>query len=158
MMEETLTWLSANLGTVIIPVICVFLTYALTVRHERKKDRAASNKALQKENEDLLSQLQIYEATSSSQTGAFLVRKKDNEPICPVCWRAEHKAIPIYENSDTGYYTCGKCGQTGIFNRKKVQQLDAERESFNQQLSDTMMTSPYPEQDSSDFYEHYLNP
>lgn len=133
-MDQILTWLSSNLGSVIVPIVCVLLTYVLTVRHERKKDKAVSNKMLQMEIDNLRSQLEIYETTSSSQSGDFLVRKENGEAICPVCWRADHKAIPIYEKDGTAYYICGKCGTKGIYNYHKVQQIKAENEAAKKRL------------------------
>ena len=132
-MDQILTWLSSNLGSVIVPIVCVLLTYVLTVHHERKKDKAASNKALQKEIDDLRSRLKIYETTSFSQ-----VRKENGEAICPVCWRADQVAIPLYENGDTGHYICSKCGKTGVFNHQKVQRIQAEQEAAQQEFLDSI--------------------
>ena len=123
---------------IVCAIIGVVISHFLTVRHERKKDSAASNKALQKENEDLRSRLEIYETTSFSQTGDFLVRKENGEAICPVCWRADHVAIPLYENGDTGHYICSKCGKTGVFNHRKVQRLQAEQKAAQQELLDSI--------------------
>ena len=114
------------------------ISHFLTIRLERKKDGAASNKALRKENEDLRSRLEIYEATSSTQAGDFLVRKENGEAICPVCWRADHVAIPLYENGDTGHYICSKCGKTGVFNHQKVQRIQAEQEAAQQEFLDSI--------------------
>lgn len=121
-----------------IAIVSAIISHALTVRYERKKEKVASSKALQKENEDLRSKLDVYEATSSSQVGDFLVRKSSGEAICPVCWRADHVAIPLYENGDTGHYICSKCRKTGVFNYQKVQYLQAKQEAAQQEFFDSI--------------------
>ena len=119
-------------------VIGAVASHFLTVHHERKKDKAASNKALQKQLNDLRSRLEVYETTSSSQAGDFLVTKENGEAICPVCWRADQVAIPLYENGDTGHYICSRCGKTGVFNLQKVQRIQAEQEAAQQEFLDSI--------------------
>ena len=116
---------------IVCAIIGVVISHFLTVRHERKKDSAASNKALQKENEDLRSRLEIYETTSSSQAGDFLVTKENGEAICPVCWRADQVAIPLYENGDTGHYICSRCGKIGVSITKRYSEFKQNRKLLN---------------------------
>lgn len=138
MIETIKTLFDSNL---IVTIIGCILTYILAIRSERKKSEATANKVLQEENEKLRSQLEIYEATSSSRAGDFLVRKVNGEAICPVCWRADHNAIPIYENNDTGLYICGKCGTKGIYSYSKAQRIKEENDAARKRLLDAMGTA-----------------
>lgn len=137
MLEAIKALLRSNLFVTIVGCI---VTYILTICHERKKSEATANKALQEENEKLRSQLEIYEATSSSRAGDFLVRKVNGEAICPVCWRADRNAIPIYEKDDTGHYICGKCGTKGIYSYSKAQHIKEENEAAQKRLLDAIGT------------------
>lgn len=130
-MDGIKVWLSDNLINIIVPIFCAFLSNRLTVQYERKKKRSEEQSS---EIESLKSRLDIYEATEPSQTGEFLVRKEAGEAICPICWRNDHKAIPIYGDAETGYYTCKKCKNTGVYNHELVRRLAFEQEQANREI------------------------
>lgn len=119
------TWVA-----VIVPFLCVLLTYFLTKMNERKKGKADSYKALQQENDALKAKLDLYEAVEPSKNEDYYILKATGETICPTCWGAEHKPIPVRDNG-TGHYICARCNGTGVFNKAAVSRLESEMERIN---------------------------
>ena len=124
------------LGAIIGAIITVFATQYFTKKNSKEADiRSRLERALE-ENKNLKSRRDCYEAIEPATEGDFYLVKQTQEKICPVCWRDRHKAIPIYENTeaDVGYYVCSCCKNKGIFNRIKVQTIQAENEAATQEM------------------------
>lgn len=128
---------AAIIGAIISGPVCSFITWWLSKSHEQKKEITDTNSALQQEIERLQKKVQIYEATQPSTTGDYLILKNSGQAICPTCWGAAHKLVPIYGN-ETGHYICGGCKTQGIFDHQKVRKLAQEQEMANRELWDTI--------------------
>lgn len=132
--ENVTSFWDSPLFAAIIGVIgCLvgaFIAHWLHVRHERKKERATGNAALQQEIETLKEKVAYYEDFEQSNTGNYYILTNTKQPICPVCWGKGHKAIPVYGN-ETGNYICGACGKSGAFNHQTVEYRTRERENAN---------------------------
>lgn len=85
----------------------------------------------------LKDELSVYKDAIQATDGDYLILRTTNQPICPVCWGKEHKAIPVY-GTDTGYFTCGCCGNVGAFDRRMVERIAADEGRAEQELFNTM--------------------
>lgn len=120
----------AIVGGIIVAAIGILLTHRLTVNHERKKQKATDNTALQKEIATPKEKIAYYEDVEQSPTGDYLILKHTQQAVCPVCWGREHTAIPLYGNGP--YYTCGSRKTFGVFDRQAFRHAQAEQEQENQ--------------------------
>lgn len=156
-MEKLIEFIHSDLGLVIIAGL--FTLFGTGLGHLLKKgdQKKLSNQnkleQYKKEIEELRIKLDLYEAVERSVTGDYLIQKKTQTAICPICWPNDHKAIPIYEDTDTGKFICSCCKHTGIFNRAKVNRIDAENKAASDALLRTMSSI---DQDPEDFYDGYL--
>lgn len=84
------------------------------------------------ENQELKNRIELYEAVEQAPNGNYYILKINGERICPICWRKDHKAIPIF--GDDGSYLCGGCGMSGIYDRDIVQHNRYLAEKENEKL------------------------
>lgn len=137
-MENFLEFIHSDLGLVVIAGlftlfgtgITIFFTRIFQAKDQKKLNAQQELEKCRKEIGELRKKLDVYEAVVRSETGDYLVQKESGAAICPICWPDRHKPIPIYEDSDTGKFTCSSCRHTGIFNRIKVLRIDAEKKSY----------------------------
>lgn len=122
-------WLANNWTDIVIPIACVLLTWWLTRRHERKREQSDTSKALQSQIEEFKEMLSVYEDASRSPDGDCYTVKATGEKICPTCWGAEHKPIPVSDDG-TGKYKCVRCGSTGVHSKQAVRNYEAEQAAF----------------------------
>lgn len=160
-MEKLIEFIHSDLGLVIIAGLFTLLGTGLARLFEKSDQKKLSNQnkleQYQKKIEELQIKLDLYEAVEQSVTGDYLFQKKTRTAICPICWPNNHKAIPIYEDTDTGKFICSCCKHTGIFNRAKVDRIDAENKAANDALLRTMYSFNGIGQDPGDFYDGHLH-
>lgn len=138
----TQTWVSTIWTGTAVPIISAIvgaavgavLTWLFAMRHERSKAKALASKELQKKIEELEERLRVYEDVEQATDGDYYLMKATGETICPTCWGAEHKAIPVRDNG-TGYYNCAHCSGSGVYSRRVVD----EQEAKNTQALDTYL-------------------
>lgn len=131
-------WLEGNWIDIVVPIVCVLLTWLLTMHHERKGKQSDTNKDLQLQIESLKEKLAVYEDVEQSQSGDFFILKNSGRKICPICWSADHVPIPVFENNDTGYYICAKCEKSGVFDHVKVRRIAVEQSAAQEKLFECM--------------------
>ena len=155
-----MTWIDI-LTKIVVPVIVAVLAFILgriahrkdhkEAQEDRQKEKADEalvkerdqlrneNERLKAENAELRKGAELSEEVEPSTTGNYLIRKKDSQAICPICWAKDHKAVPIYEN-DVGKYRCGGCGHYDDFDRVKHQAHDAKvkakSDAYSKQIND----------------------
>lgn len=122
-MEGLWTILLSGFFTILGGSIGFVLSRIFANRDRKKANVQSELKKYQEEVINLRERLDAYEAVEGSATGDYLIQKKTGMAICPICWPNNHKAIPIFENRDTGKFKCSCCQHTGAFNRKTVEQI-----------------------------------
>lgn len=160
-MEKFIEFIHSDFGLVIIAGFFGLLGSGLTILFPRlfeKSDQKKSNirdelEKCRKEIDGLRKELDLYEAVKQSATGEYLVQKETDMAICPICWPKIHKAIPIYEDSDTGKFTCGCCQHTGIFDRIKVERIKREDQAASDELWRSISRIQGIDHGDEDFYD-----
>lgn len=53
----------------------------------------------------------------SPNGGDCLYWAQEDQYICPVCLYSENRITPVFEEDQSGYYTCDRCKSRHLFNR-----------------------------------------
>lgn len=122
----------ASLG-VITTFLGGVIGYSLKALKDKKNNLKTENEALKKQLQIVkaeLKQLKSIEKTdreivSSPLGGDCLYFKTKNQYICPVCWYAKHKIVPVFDTDKTGYFKCQICGQEGNFNPQIISETQS---------------------------------
>lgn len=146
--------LIAGLFTLLGACLAVLLTHIFEKNNQKKTNIQKELGKCQKEIGELRKKLDIYEAVEQSTTGDYLVQKESGMAICPICWPDRHKPIPIYEEGDTGKFVCSCCHHSGIFDKVKVQRINAENEADSKEFLCSIRAI---NQDQGDFYEGLMH-
>lgn len=64
----------------------------------------------------------IYQKIKKSPTGGdCLYWPEEDQYICPVCLYSEKRITPVFEDDQSGYYTCDHCHSRRVYNRITVE-------------------------------------
>lgn len=110
-MNNYILWIKDN--SFIFPLISIVLaSWPLFQKWQARRNRQEKVRQFQAICKNII---------KSSKGGDCLYWPDKDLYLCPVCLYSENRITPVFEDEQSGYYTCDHCKSRRIFNRITVE-------------------------------------